>query len=59
MLWLWVIFALTVMTVLLCQTAIGMHFKSQSGNPPLVSTIVPARNEERNIDRRIRGLPTP
>jgi chlorobactene glucosyltransferase len=62
MLWLWIAYALAIVAVLLCQAAIGVHFKytlkeeNLPENPPLVSTVVPARNEERNIDRCARGL---
>lgn len=62
MLWLWIVYALAVVAILLCQAAIGVHFKytlkeeQLPGSPPLVSTIVPARNEERNIERCAKGL---
>lgn len=62
MVWLWVIYAFAIVAILLCQAVIGVHFKytlkdeGLPSNPPLVSTVVPARNEERNIDRCMRGL---
>lgn len=62
MLWLWIAYALAIVVILLCQAAIGAHFKytlkeeNLPDHPPLISTIVPARNEERNIDRCARGL---
>lgn len=62
MLWLWIVYALAIVAVLLCQAAIGVHFKhtlkkeSLPHNSPLVSAVVPARNEERNIERCVRGL---
>jgi chlorobactene glucosyltransferase len=62
MMWLWIIYALAIVGILLCQAFVGLKFKnnlkhvSLPENPPLVSTIVPARNEERNIERCASGL---
>jgi chlorobactene glucosyltransferase len=62
MLWLWIIYAVAIVVVLLFQAAIGVHFKytlkeeKLPAHPPLISAVVPARNEERNIDRCAHGL---
>jgi chlorobactene glucosyltransferase len=59
----WVLlYALFVIGILLWGGVIGLRFKGSlwyekpPDTLPLVSTIVPARNEERNIDRCARGL---
>lgn len=62
MLVLWIAYALFVVSILLCEAAIGLRFKRTfkktplPEQPPHVSTIVPARNEERNIERCTNGL---
>ncbi|GAB4468690.1 MAG: glycosyltransferase family 2 protein [Anaerolineae bacterium] len=56
------IYLLLVIGVLLWMAVIGARFKGTLGHAhppaelPLVTTIVPARNEERNIGRCARGL---
>ncbi len=61
-LWLLILYALAVVGVLLWGGIVGLRFKGTlrhahlPDNPPRVSTIVPARNEERNISRCVRGL---
>ena len=62
MLWVWIIYALFVVSILLCEAAIGLQFKNTfkrvalPARPSLVSIVVPARNEERNIERCANGL---
>jgi len=63
MLWLWIAYALAVIGVPAAVAWIGTQFKNTltrsalpAGSLPTVSTIVPARNEERNIDRCARGI---
>lgn len=60
--WLWIIYALAIVGILLSQAAVGLRFKRTlkevplPEHPPNISTIVPARNEERNIARCASGL---
>lgn len=62
MIWLIGLYALIVIGVLLWGGLIGVQFKGTlkheplPEHPPRVTTIVPARNEERNIGRCARGL---
>lgn len=62
MIWVLAVYGLIIVGVLLWLAVIGVRFKGTlteealPGSPPLVSTIVPARNEERNIDRCAKGL---
>lgn len=62
MLYVLVGYGLVVAGALMILGAIGLRFKGTltqhalPPNPPSVSTIVPARNEERNIDRCARGI---
>jgi len=63
MLWLWIAYALLVVGVMAAIAWIGLRFKDTlthetlpDGPLPTVSTIVPARNEERNIDRCAQGI---
>jgi chlorobactene glucosyltransferase len=62
MVWLWLLYGLIVIGILAWGALIGLRFQNTLGHadlpakPPLVSTIVPARNEERNIDRCVQGL---
>lgn len=60
--WLWVVYALIGISVMGITGWIGLRFKGSlteaplPANQPLVSVIVPARNEERNIGRCAQGL---
>ena len=62
MLWLWILYAAAVIGILAWDGLIGMRFMKTLKSaplptpPPLVSTIVPARNEQRSIDRCVQGL---
>jgi chlorobactene glucosyltransferase len=62
MTWIWIGYALLITAILTWIALVGLRFKgtlTQEApplNPPLVSTIVPARNEERNIARCVEGL---
>jgi chlorobactene glucosyltransferase len=62
MTWLWIAYALLIASIFAWIALIGFRFKGNltqealPPNPPLVSTIVPARNEERNIARCAEGL---
>jgi chlorobactene glucosyltransferase len=62
MLWLWIVYALVVIGVLAWGSFIGMRFMNTLKDErlperlPVVSLVVPARNEERGIDRCVRGL---
>ena len=62
MVWLLIIYAVLVLIVLLWGGIVGLRFKGSlkhyppPENPPLVSVVVPARNEERNIERCVLGL---
>ncbi len=63
MLWLWIVYALLVIGILAWGGLIGLRFKNtltQERLPdsglPKVSTVVPARNEERNIGRCAQGI---
>jgi len=57
-----IVYAILVAAAMLAIGIIGMRFKGTlkpaplPSQLPLVSTIVPARNEERNIDRCARGI---
>ncbi len=60
--WLLIAYALLIVVVLLWIAVVGLRFKGTlkefplPKDPPRVSTIVPARNEERNIARCAQGL---
>jgi chlorobactene glucosyltransferase len=63
MLWLWILYSVFIVGVLVWGGVIGARFKNTLtreklpvGELPTVSTIVPARNEQRNIDRCARGI---
>ena len=57
-----IVYAVIVVAVLLWTAIIGLRFKGTlkvlplPSNPPSVTTIVPARNEERNIGRCAQGI---
>ena len=62
MLWLWILYAVIVIGFLAWGGLIGLRFmntlkrESLPVTLPLVSLIVPARNEQRGIDRCVQGL---
>ena len=62
MLWLWILYAVIVLGFLAWGGLIGMRFMNTltveelPAQLPLVSTIVPARNEQRGIGRCVQGL---
>jgi chlorobactene glucosyltransferase len=62
MVWLLIAYAVLIVLVYLWIGVIGLRFKGTlrraplPASPPKVSTVVPARNEERNIDRCVSGL---
>jgi chlorobactene glucosyltransferase len=62
MLWVFIIYAAVIILICLWGGIVGLRFKGTLKPaplppvPPKVSTVVPARNEERNIDRCARGL---
>jgi glycosyltransferase involved in cell wall biosynthesis len=62
MTWLWIVYALLITLFLAWIALVGLRFKGTltqetlPSNPPPVTTIVPARNEERNITRCVEGL---
>lgn len=62
MIWLLAGYAVLILAYQFWEAYIALRFKGTLNecplpdNPPLVSTIVPARNEERNIGRCIQGL---
>ena len=60
--WLWILYAIAAVGVTAVAGLIGARFKRSLSaaplplDPPAVSVIVPARNEERNIGRCVLGL---
>ncbi len=62
MTWILLGYAVLVIGFLLWGASVGVRFRgtlrpvSLPDDPPQISTIVPARNEERNIERCVRGL---
>ncbi len=60
--WLWILYAIAAIGVTGVAGLIGARFKNSLSDgpipldPPLVSVVVPARNEERNIGRCAQGL---
>src|SRR5512139_1661232 len=62
MVWLWILYAVVVIGILAWGGLIGMRFMNTlTVEPlpeqlPLISMVVPARNEQRGIDRCVQGL---
>jgi len=62
MLWLWIVYAVIVIGILAWGGLIGLRFMNTlkperlPEKLPLVSLVVPARNEQRGIDRCVQGL---